>query len=152
MNTQYKTTPNAIYIDGAAPNNQAGCMKGGIGIAIYDTDNQLVYQNAITVNRPTDNAELELMALVEGLELASDGDIIYSDNEYCVKGFNEWLDGWKARGWRKANNKPVMNRDLWQQVDRLRAMKYVQVVKVKAHAGIEGNEKADKLAVLATTR
>ncbi|WP_235191181.1 ribonuclease HI [Vibrio parahaemolyticus] len=152
MNTQYMTTPNAIYIDGAAPNNQAGCMKGGIGIAIYDTDNQLVYQNAITVNRPTDNAELELMALVDGLELASDGDIIYSDNEYCVKGFNEWLDGWKARGWRKANNKPVMNRDLWQQVDRLRAMKYVQVVKVKAHAGIEGNEKADELAVYAAMR
>ncbi|MBF4280289.1 hypothetical protein EAY27_24710, partial [Vibrio anguillarum] len=101
----------------------------------------------ITINRSTDNAELELLALIEGLEYAEDGDVIYSDSEYCVKGFNLWLDDWKDRGWRKANKKPVKHRQFWKQVDELRSRKYVEVVKVKAHSGIEGNERADTLAV-----
>ncbi|MCW8347591.1 ribonuclease HI [Vibrio sp. ZSDZ65] len=145
-------TPCAIYVDGAAPNNQHGCLKGGIGIAIYNSEQQLIHTDSTTINRPTDNAELELIALVEGLEFANDGDTVYSDNEYCVKGYNEWLDGWKAKGWRKANNKPIANRELWQLVDTLRSRKFVHVVKVKAHAGIEGNEKADKLATQAAIR
>ncbi|MEF1285836.1 ribonuclease HI [Vibrio sp. M250220] len=149
MTYLHSVSPCAIYVDGAAPNNQHGCLKGGIGIAIYNSEQQLIHTDSITVNRPTDNAELELIALIEGLEFANDGDTLYSDSEYCVKGHNEWLEGWKARGWRKANGKPIANRELWQQVDRLRAMKYVQVMKVKAHVGIEGNEKADKLATLA---
>ncbi|EGU36858.1 ribonuclease HI [Vibrio scophthalmi] len=139
----------SIYIDGAAPNNQSGCLRGGIGIAVYDEDNYLVDSYAITINRATDNAELELMALVEALGYAVDGDVIYSDSEFCVKGYNEWLDGWKAKGWRKANKKPVAYRHLWQQVDELRSDKYVEVFKVKAHSGIEGNEKADALASMA---
>jgi ribonuclease HI len=143
------TNTYSIYVDGAAPNNQGGCIKGGIGIAVYDEDNDLIDSYSITVNRATDNAELELMALVEGLEYAADGDIIYSDSEFCVKGYNEWLDGWKAKGWRKANKKPVAYRHLWQQVDELRREKYVEVVKVKAHSGIEGNEEADSLASMA---
>ncbi|MFT5708678.1 MAG: ribonuclease HI, partial [Oceanospirillaceae bacterium] len=53
------------------------------------------------------------------------------------------------KGWRKANKKPVAYRHLWQQVDILRAEKYVEVVKVSAHSGIEGNERADALAFMA---
>lgn len=143
------TNTYSIYVDGAAPNNQGGCMKGGIGIAVYDEDNYLIDGLSVTIDRATDNAELELMALMEGLEYAADGDVIYSDSAFCVKGYNEWLDGWKARGWRKANKKPVAYRELWQQVDELRGEKYVEVIKVKAHCGIEGNEKADVLASIA---
>lgn len=153
MNNRYydmlDTTKYAIFVDGAAPNNQGGCIKGGIGIAIYDEMNTLVHTESITVDRLTNNAELELMALVEGLELASDGDTIYSDSDFCVKGFNEWINGWKARGWRKSNNKPVAYRHLWLMIDELRSRKFVHVVKVRAHARIEGNDKADELAVLA---
>lgn len=137
----------SIYVDGSAPGNQNGCTRGGIGLAVYDDNNELIYENGITVDRPTDNAELELMALVEALEYAEDGDVIYSDSEYCVKGFNEWLDSWKRRGWRKSDKKPVANRILWKQVDELRSDKYVEVVKVRAHSGIEGNEMANLLAV-----
>jgi ribonuclease HI len=64
-----------------------------------------------------------------------------------VKGFNIWMDDWKGRGWRKANKKSVKHRQLWKQVDELRSRKYVEVLKVKAHSGIEGNEIADSLAV-----
>ncbi|GHZ21606.1 ribonuclease H [Vibrio cholerae] len=137
----------SIYVDGAAPNNQKGCKRGGIGLVVFNEDDEIVYEESITIDRDTDNAELELLALIEGLEYAEDGDVIYSDNDYSVKGFNIWLDDWKARGWRKANKKPVKHRQLWKQVDELRSRKYVEVLKVKAHSGVRGNEIADSLAV-----
>ncbi len=137
----------SIYVDGAAPNNQHGCTRGGIGLVVMDEDNEIVHEESITINRKIDNAELELLALIEALEYAEDGDVIYSDSDYCVKGFNIWMDDWKDRGWRRADKKPVKNRQLWQQVDELSSRKYVEVFKVKAHSGIEGNERADLLAV-----
>jgi len=137
----------SIYVDGAAPNNQHGCTRGGIGLVVMDEDNEIVHEESFTINRKTDNAELELLALIEALEYAEDEDVIYSDSDYCVKGFNIWMDDRKDRGWRKANKKPVKHRQLWKQVDELRSRKYVEVLKVKAHFGIEGNERADMLAV-----
>lgn len=111
-----------------------------------DEDNEIVHEESITIDRKTNSAELELLALIEALEYAEDGDVIYSDSDYCVKGFNIWMDDWKDRGWRRADKKPVKNRHLWQQVDELSSRKYVEVSKVKAHSGIEGNERADLLA------
>ncbi|MGR3001301.1 ribonuclease HI [Vibrio vulnificus] len=137
----------SIYVDGAAPNNQHGCTRGGIGLVVMDEDNDIVHEESITIDRDTDCAELELLAFIEGLEYAEDGDVIYSDSDYCVKGFNIWMDDWKHRGWRKANKKPVKHRQLWKQVDALRADKYVEVKKVRAHSGVRGNEIADSLAV-----
>ncbi|MEZ8374992.1 ribonuclease HI [Vibrio cyclitrophicus] len=141
----------SIYIDGAAPNNQHGCMRGGIGLVVFDEDNEIVYEDSIAINRKTDSAEVELLALIEALEYAEDGDVIFSDSEYCVKGYNIWMGSWKDRGWRRADKKPVKNRHLWLQVDDLRSRKYVEVEKVKAHSGVEGNERADLLAVEAAT-
>ncbi len=80
-----------MYVDGAAPNNQYGCTQGGIGIAAFNEHGELEYQDSITIRRSTTNAELELMALIEGLEYAQDGDVIYSDSDFCVKGYNGWL-------------------------------------------------------------
>ncbi|EGR4449909.1 hypothetical protein DDM97_08550 [Vibrio cholerae] len=137
----------SIYVDGAAPNNQHVCMRGGIGLVVMDEDNEIVHEERITIDRETDCAELELLAFIEGLEYAGDGDVIYSDSDYCVKGFNIWMDDWKDRGWRKANKKPVKHRQLWKQVDELRSRKYVEVLKVKAHSGVRGSEIADSLAV-----
>ncbi|WP_342607746.1 RNase H family protein [Vibrio tritonius] len=136
-----------IYIDVAAPNNHEGCKRGGIGMAVLDEDNNVECKKGLTIERDTNNAELDLMALQEALEYSEDGDVIYSTSDYCVKGFNDWLDGWKSKGWRKSDRKPVQNRQLWQVVDELRSRKYVEVRKVKAHSGIRGNEIANSLAI-----
>ncbi|MFY3327254.1 RNase H family protein [Vibrio fluvialis] len=136
-----------IYIDVAAPNNHEGCKRGGIGMAVLNENNYVECQKGLTIERDTNNAELDLMALIEALEYSKDGDVIYSTSDYCVKGFNEWLDGWKSKGWRKSDRKPVQNRQLWQVVDELRSRKYVEVRKVKAHSGIRGNEIANSLAI-----
>lgn len=146
------TQQNFIYVSGAAPNNHNGCTKGGVGVAVYNSEGGFVFERFITVDRATDNAELELMALVEGLEYAQDGDVIYSVSDFCVKGYNEWLDGWKSKGWRKTDKKPVAYRSFWLQVDSLRSGQYVEVVKIKAHSGIKGHKRADDLASMAARK
>lgn len=95
----------------------------------------------------TNNTQ-EILALLSFLEwLPPDQSAIYrTDSEYVTKGVNEWLAGWKARGWRLGSGKPVANRDLWQRVDALLSARIVSIVWTKGHAGERGNERADKLA------
>ncbi|PMH08674.1 RNase H family protein [Vibrio lentus] len=117
----------AIYIAIATSKDNTSNLQGGIGISVYNYDGQLVDENNLLVGEIADSAELELIALIEAIAYARDGDCLYSSSEYCVKGFNEWLDNWKAKGWRKSDKKPVANRHLWQQVDTLRSSKFVEV-------------------------
>lgn len=117
----------AIYIAIATSKDNTSNLQGGIGISVYNYDEQLVDESNLSIGGVTDSSELELIALVEAIAYARDGDCLYSSSEYCVKGFNEWLDNWKAKGWRKSDKKPVANRHLWQQVDTLRSSKFVEV-------------------------
>lgn len=43
---------------------------------------------------------------------------VVSKNDLLIRGMTEWLPGWKARGWRKSGNKPVVNRDLWERLEK----------------------------------
>ena len=63
-----------------------------------------------------------------------------------MNGITEWMDNWKARGWKTAAKKPVKNKDLWQALDEARSHHDVEWVWVKGHADIPGNEEADALA------
>jgi len=58
----------------------------------------------------------------------------------------EWLPGWKARGWRTADKKPVKNADLWQELESLTGQHDIDWVWVRGHDGDPGNERADLLA------
>jgi ribonuclease HI len=71
---------------------------------------------------------------------------IYTDSEYVKNGITTWIHGWKARGWRTADKKPVKNIELWQRLDELNAAHSVRWRWVKGHAGDPGNERADRLA------
>jgi ribonuclease HI len=62
------------------------------------------------------------------------------------KGITEWITGWKRRGWKTADNKPVKNAELWQQLEAAAARHKVDWRWVKGHAGDPGNERADALA------
>jgi len=62
----------SIYVDGAAPNNQHVCTRGGIGLVVMDEDNEIVHEESITIDRKTSSAELELLALIEALEYAEE--------------------------------------------------------------------------------
>jgi len=96
----------------------------------------------------TTNNRMELTAVIEALaSLKRTCDVIlYTDSEYVRKGITEWIHGWKTRGWKTADKKPVKNADLWQRLDALRGLHRVEFRWVKGHAGDPGNERADALA------
>ena len=97
---------------------------------------------------PTTNNRMELRGAIEGLRaLNRPCDVkLYCDSQYVVKGINEWLAGWKARGWRKAGKSPVLNAELWQELDELLDIHKVEAIWVKGHAGHPENERVDALA------
>lgn len=78
--------------------------------------------------------------------------VIKTDSSYTCKGLNSWVAGWKTKGWKTSAGKEVKNRDLWERLDWLLAAarrpgRGVEVEWVKGHAGLAGNEGADRLAV-----
>jgi ribonuclease HI len=93
---------------------------------------------------------MELMAAIQALEaLKRPCKVeVHTDSQYVMKGISEWIRGWKVRGWKTADNKPVKNEDLWRRLDAARAKHDVAWKWVKGHAGHELNERADELARL----
>ena len=96
----------------------------------------------------TTNNRMELRAAIEGLRALTRPCAVslFCDSRYVVQGINEWLEEWKSRGWRKADKKPVLNAELWQELDGLLNVHKVEAVWVKGHAGHPENERVDRLA------
>jgi ribonuclease HI len=96
----------------------------------------------------TTNNRMELMAVIRGLETLTRPCrvAVYTDSQYVQKGISEWMKGWKARGWRTADRKPVKNEDLWRRLDEAAGAHQVSWHWVKGHAGHPENERADQLA------
>lgn len=96
----------------------------------------------------TTNNRMELMAVIQALKaLKRPCQVrVHTDSQYVQKGMNEWLPGWKARGWRTADKKPVKNADLWQELEQQAAKHELTWLWVRGHAGDPGNERADQLA------
>ena len=133
-----------IYTDGACSGNPG---PGGWGVLMqFGT-----HEKTLKGGEPdTTNNRMELMAAIKALEAIKpgyEGDItLWTDSTYVLKGITEWIHGWKKRGWKKSDKKPVVNVDLWKTLDALNAERDVQWKWVKGHAGVEGNERADELA------
>jgi ribonuclease HI len=96
----------------------------------------------------TTNNRMELTAAIAGLEALKRPSRVrlYSDSQYLRDGISKWIHGWKARGWRTADKKPVKNIDLWQRLDAVAARHQVAWEWVRGHAGHPENERADALA------
>lgn len=102
----------------------------------------------------TTNNRMELTAVIEGLgSLTRPSTVdLYSDSQYVLKGLDEWIAGWKKKGWRTASKAPVKNVDLWQRLDELKAVHEIRFHWVKGHDGHPENERVDRLAVEARDR
>ena len=96
----------------------------------------------------TTNNRMELTAVIEGLRAMTRPCQVrvFTDSQYVQKGITEWLPGWKARGWRTADKKPVKNDDLWCALDEQADRHVISWNWVKGHAGHPENERADELA------
>jgi len=133
-----------IYTDGACSGNPG---PGGWGVIMYHGKRQ---KEIFGGEKETTNNRMEMMAAIKALEAIKPdfaGPIVlFTDSTYLLKGITEWIHGWKKRGWKKSDKKPVVNKDLWQQLDALNQTREIRWEWVKGHAGDIGNEKADELA------
>ena len=131
-----------IYTDGACKGNPG---PGGWGALLSSGEHrkEVCGGEALTTNN-----RMELTAVIEALKLLKKPSAIRlsTDSQYVMKGVQEWMVGWKARGWRTADKKPVKNVDLWQALEPLLARHQIEWRWVKGHAGDPGNERADTLA------
>jgi len=131
-----------IYTDGACKGNPG---PGGWGAWLKWGEHE---KELFGGDPSTTNNRMELTAVIESLALLKRRTpvAIYTDSEYVKNGITTWIHGWKKRGWRTADNKPVKNIELWQRLDTLVAAHSVSWHWVKGHAGDPGNERADALA------
>lgn len=100
------------------------------------------------------NNQGELMAVLDLLHATSDQDeplLILCDSQYVINSVTQWMPGWKRRGWRKADGKPVLNRELLEALDSALIGRDVKFQWVKGHAGHPLNEAADDRARAAAT-
>lgn len=132
-----------LYTDGACSGNPG---VGGWGAV-------LIYcgvEKRISGAEPdTTNNRMELTAVIEGLKcLKEPCEVeVFSDSSYTVNAFNKgWVYGWIKNGFKKSDNKPVLNVDLWQSLLELTQKHKVKFNWVKGHADNEYNNICDKLA------
>ncbi|MEX2218452.1 MAG: ribonuclease HI [Phycisphaerales bacterium] len=134
-----------LYTDGACSGNP------GPGGWAYILKHPAKEREASGAEPLTTNNRMELIAVIQGLSALKARSTVdlYSDSLYVLKGLKEWLKDWKARGWKTAAKKPVMNRDLWEQLDRLLTQHDIRFHWVRGHNEHPENERADRLAVAA---
>ncbi|GHE47317.1 ribonuclease H [Camelimonas fluminis] len=131
-----------IYTDGACSGNPG---PGGWGVLLMfrGVEKELSGGEALTTNN-----RMELMAAIMALETLNRSCAVdlWTDSQYVRNGITSWLRGWKAKGWKTADRKPVKNEDLWRRLDAAQERHDVAWHWVKGHAGHAENERVDALA------
>jgi len=137
-----ESTETEIFTDGACRGNPG---PGGWGVLLRHNGHEKTLYGAEPM---TTNNRMELMAAIMGLEsLKRPCRVrITTDSQYVQKGIQEWLAGWKQRGWKTAARKPVKNVDLWQRLDAAASKHHIRWHWVRGHSGHPENELADALA------
>ncbi|WP_420478676.1 ribonuclease HI [Brevundimonas sp. FT23028] len=132
-----------IHTDGACKGNPGPGGWGAILQADAGREKELWGGEPLTTNN-----RMELMAAIMALEALNRPCRVdlHTDSKYVMDGITQWIRGWKARGWKTADKKPVKNEDLWKRLDAARSRHEVKWHWVKGHAGHELNERADRLS------
>ena len=141
-----------IYCDGACSPNPG---KSGTGLAIYEKTQLIELRYGLYLPNGTNNTA-ELSGLLESLVLAEiyikqqKSVQILSDSKYSIDSITKWAKGWKAKGWTRGKGEEVKNLELVKRCFTLYEQLKTKIVisHVKGHANIEGNELADRMAVL----
>ena len=132
-----------IFTDGACKGNPG---PGGWG-AIIRAGNK---EKELAGGEPlTTNNRMELLAAIRALEaLKRPCEVdLTTDSNYVREGITRWIHNWQRNGWRTAARQPVKSRDLWEQLAELARRHRVEFRRIKGHAGVELNERVDRLAV-----
>ena len=140
-----------IYSDGASRGNPG---PGGYGcVLIYRDSAGGVHKKEMSAGfSHTTNNRMELMGAIVALEALKvpSNVALFTDSSYVVNAFNQnWIAGWKKRGWQNSQKKPVKNRDLWERLLCAAHPHNVTWNWVRGHAGHPQNERCDQLATAA---
>ena len=133
-----------LYTDGACSGNPGPGGWGAI-LAYMGTEKELSGGEESTTNN-----RMELTAVISGLQALKEPCIVelYSDSKYVIDGLSKgWAASWQKNGWRKADKKPALNPDLWEQLLYLIDKHEVHYHWVKGHAENPKNNRCDALAV-----
>jgi ribonuclease HI len=131
-----------IFTDGACSGNPG---PGGWGAILRSGGHEKELSGG---EHATTNNRMELTAAIEGLRAVKKPSAItlYTDSRYVMDGAMKWLAGWKTKGWKTADKKPVKNEDLWHALDEQIARHQITWKWVEGHSGHVENERADVLA------
>ena len=139
--------PIVAFCDGASKGNPG---PGGWGVVIVRPDGLVTELGGRAAH--TTNNKMELTGAIEALgelEQVAGPVAMYTDSTYVIKGISEWIWAWRRRGWKTAEGKDVLNRDLWEQLASLvdaRGKTTIGWHYVRGHVGIPGNERVDEIA------
>jgi ribonuclease HI len=140
-----QATIQSIYTDGACTGNPG---PGGWGVVIYFDDGSV--HEIGDASKTTTNNRMEMQAAIAALEFLESSPqtkpiTLYTDSEYLINCVTKWVKGWKRKGWKKSDGKPVLNQDLLQILDNLNNQQ-IKWQHVRGHAGNIGNERCDTIA------
>ena len=134
-----------VYTDGSCLGNPGA---GGWAAVVIERETGEVAE--ISGGAPhTTNNRMELIAAIAALRALKVGSKVelFTDSQYLRNAFEKnWLRNWKARGWQTAAKKPVLNQDLWLELDDLMVSHEVKFNWVRGHDGDHFNERCDQLA------
>ena len=137
-----------IYTDGSSLGNPG---PGGWGVVVVKDEK--IIENFGGSEKKTTNNRMELTGAIEALRFILNNHknkdvVIHTDSAYVLGGVTSWVSNWEQNGWRTANKKPVLNKELWQELVALSRElgKHLSWQKVKGHSGHIYNDKADEIA------
>jgi len=167
----YQNLISEVWTDGACPHNGTKDARAGVGI-VFSHSMILDIGAPLPDRYPQTSSCAELVAVYTAVLYVrahpkhfADTVRIMTDSTYVIGCATTWCHNWKRRGWLKSNGKPPehlgviqrLYKKLWKEgsdgaAAQARRHPRVEFVKVKGHAGIPGNERADRLAVLGAKR
>lgn len=144
-----------IYTDGSSRGNPG---RGGFAsIVVFGDSKQVELGGGF---EHTTNNKMELKGVIEALKIVLTHNTdsykkvhVNSDSKYVLQGITTWIYGWKKNNWRTAAKAPVMNQELWQELDEVRnnLVKLGMEIEwsyVKGHSDNKWNERADEIATM----
>lgn len=133
-----------IFTDGACSGNPG---PGGWGAILRYNAQEKELSGS---EESTTNNRMELTAVIEAFRALKEpcDATVYTDSKYVCDAITKgWVYSWKRNGWKKADKKPALNVDLWEQLLALLEIHKAEFIWLKGHAGHPENERCDRLAV-----
>ncbi len=140
-----------VYTDGAAKGNPGRAGWAAVILLSQNSGEPRALEIGGSVDHATNN-QMELTAPIEALKhiknkFTNHKNIeIFSDSKYVILGITEWIHGWNKNNWRNANRKPVLNRELWEELHKLAQELKLKWTYVKGHNENKYNDRADLIA------